>query len=182
VTARIVDPLFAINVSDPLHPRILGYLKAPGFDAYLHPINETVLLGVGYENSSLRVSLYRITPNGTPVVLDRLYLGHALSPVLSMRGGSRAFLYVPEKSLALIPYTIAKAVPGEAGVFLVEVNGSKLVLAGKLVHMKGPVYPLLIRAVVIGEYAYTVIPAPPPEAPTVRAWSLDTLKPVASAP
>ncbi|MEM2158317.1 MAG: beta-propeller domain-containing protein, partial [Sulfolobales archaeon] len=38
VTYRQVDPLFAIDVSDPSKPKVLGYLKIPGFSEYLHPL------------------------------------------------------------------------------------------------------------------------------------------------
>jgi len=62
------------------------------------------------------------------------------------------------------------------------VNGSKLVLIGMLDHMGGWDYPLPVRAVVIGGHACTVIPTTPGEAPTLKAWSLDTLGLVAGAP
>jgi uncharacterized secreted protein with C-terminal beta-propeller domain len=37
ITAREVDPLNAIDVSDSRNPKILGFLKIPGFSEYLHP-------------------------------------------------------------------------------------------------------------------------------------------------
>ena len=38
VTFRQIDPLYAIDLTDPEHPRELGDLKIPGFSAYLHPL------------------------------------------------------------------------------------------------------------------------------------------------
>ncbi|MCL2012608.1 MAG: beta-propeller domain-containing protein [Cystobacterineae bacterium] len=49
VTFRQVDPLFAIDLSEPSHPRLLGELKIPGFSTYIHPLNDERLLTVGYD-------------------------------------------------------------------------------------------------------------------------------------
>jgi hypothetical protein len=47
VTFRQVDPLYAIDLTAPGQPRLLGELKIPGFSAYLHPLGEHRLLGLG---------------------------------------------------------------------------------------------------------------------------------------
>lgn len=47
VTYRQVDPLFAVDLSNPKAPKILSALKVPGFSDYLHPWGEDVLIGVG---------------------------------------------------------------------------------------------------------------------------------------
>lgn len=47
VTFRTVDPLYAIDLSDPARPSKLGELKIPGFSEYLHPLGEHRLVGVG---------------------------------------------------------------------------------------------------------------------------------------
>ena len=47
VTFRLIDPLFAIDLSDPTQPTVLGELKIPGYSNYLHPYDETHLLGFG---------------------------------------------------------------------------------------------------------------------------------------
>lgn len=47
VTFRLIDPLFAIDLSDPTRPAVLGELKIPGYSNYLHPYDETHLLGFG---------------------------------------------------------------------------------------------------------------------------------------
>lgn len=49
VTFRQVDPLFAVDLTDPAHPEILSTLKIPGFSAYLHPFGEGKLLGIGFD-------------------------------------------------------------------------------------------------------------------------------------
>lgn len=47
VTFDKVDPLYAINVSNPLDPYIAGEIEVTGFSEYLHPVGENLLLGVG---------------------------------------------------------------------------------------------------------------------------------------
>ena len=47
VTFRQVDPLYAIDLTDPDQPLLMGSLKIPGFSAYLHPLGQHRLLGLG---------------------------------------------------------------------------------------------------------------------------------------
>ena len=49
VTFRQIDPLYTLDLADPERPRVLGELKIPGYSAYLHPIGEGLLLGVGQD-------------------------------------------------------------------------------------------------------------------------------------
>ena len=52
VTFRQIDPFYTIDLSDPTNPEILGELKIPGFSSYLHPISDTLVLGVGSDADS----------------------------------------------------------------------------------------------------------------------------------
>ncbi|MGM0845908.1 MAG: beta-propeller domain-containing protein [Bacillota bacterium] len=54
VTFKQVDPLFVIDTSDPSSPEVLGELKIPGFSSYLHPLNETHLIGFGYDTKLVK--------------------------------------------------------------------------------------------------------------------------------
>ncbi|MCD4699739.1 MAG: beta-propeller domain-containing protein [Phycisphaerae bacterium] len=49
VTFKHVDPLFVIDLEDSENPEILGKLKIPGYSDYLHPYDETHLIGIGKE-------------------------------------------------------------------------------------------------------------------------------------
>ena len=49
VTFRQTDPLYAIDLSDPTAPRLVGELKIPGFSEYLHPLGEQRLIGMGQD-------------------------------------------------------------------------------------------------------------------------------------
>lgn len=49
VTFRQTDPLFAVDLSEPSKPKLLGELKVSGFSEYLHFYGEDLLLGIGME-------------------------------------------------------------------------------------------------------------------------------------
>lgn len=50
VTFKLMDPLFVIDLKNPTSPKILGQLKIPGFSTYLHPYDETHIIGFGYDS------------------------------------------------------------------------------------------------------------------------------------
>jgi len=59
VTYRRVDPVFAIDLSDPSKPMVLGFLELPGYSEYLHWLGDGWLLGVGVdERGFVKASLF----------------------------------------------------------------------------------------------------------------------------
>ena len=68
VTFRQVDPLYAIDLTDPDEPKLMGQLKIPGFSAYLHPLGQHRLLGLGEGPDPGRAELGRA---GRPVQRHR---------------------------------------------------------------------------------------------------------------
>ncbi|WEK53512.1 MAG: beta-propeller domain-containing protein [Candidatus Cohnella colombiensis] len=53
VTFRTVDPLFVIDLHTPTKPAVLGQLKIPGYSDYLHPYDDTHIIGFGKETVEL---------------------------------------------------------------------------------------------------------------------------------
>lgn len=49
ITYHNTDPLFAVDISDPMSPKMLGQVEITGFSDYLHPYGDGLLLGIGYE-------------------------------------------------------------------------------------------------------------------------------------
>lgn len=47
VTFRNIDPLFALDLADPMHPVVRDELKIPGFSSYLMPLGQRYLLTIG---------------------------------------------------------------------------------------------------------------------------------------
>ena len=57
VTFRQIDPLYTIALDDPGRPRVLGgELKLLGYSAYLHPLGDGLLLGVGQDADGSRAA------------------------------------------------------------------------------------------------------------------------------
>ncbi len=131
VTFLHKDPLFAVSLRDPRSPVILGFLKAPGVDQYLHPLSGGLLLGVGREGSSLRISLYKLTDEGL-IALDRYYLKDAYSPVLGAKG-HLAFAYDDETGTVLLPVRLYTSY-GPGGVAVFNITGERIEYKGLLAH------------------------------------------------
>ena len=49
VTFAQTDPLYTIDLTDATKPRVAGELKILGYSAYLHPVGDGMLLGVGQD-------------------------------------------------------------------------------------------------------------------------------------
>lgn len=49
VTFKKTDPLFTFDLKDPTAPRLLAELKIPGFSTYMHMLDATHLLTIGYD-------------------------------------------------------------------------------------------------------------------------------------
>lgn len=102
VTFRQVDPLFTIDLSDPEHPEVLGELKIPGFSNYLHPVDETHLIGVGREDSKVKISLFDVTDPTMPVEIDNYTTEeNGYSAALY---DHKAVLYDAERNRLVIPF------------------------------------------------------------------------------
>lgn len=73
VTFVQTDPLFVIDMTDVKAPKILGELKIPGYSAYLHPVGDGLVMGVGLDgtetgtNGGMKVSLFDVSDPTKPV-------------------------------------------------------------------------------------------------------------------
>ncbi|GAA1686010.1 hypothetical protein GCM10009830_36880 [Glycomyces endophyticus] len=107
VTFRQTDPLYTVDLSDPANPVVTGELKITGYSAYLHPVGNGRLLGVGQEatedgvTTGLQVSLFD-TAADEAAVLDQYLRPNASSAV---EWDPHAFLYWQDASVAVLPVT-----------------------------------------------------------------------------
>lgn len=73
VTFIQTDPLFVIDLTDVKAPKILGELKIPGYSAYLHPVGDGLVMGVGLDgtesgtNGGMKVSLFDVSDPTKPI-------------------------------------------------------------------------------------------------------------------
>jgi uncharacterized secreted protein with C-terminal beta-propeller domain len=112
VTFKQTDPLFVIDLSNPLKPGILGELKIPGYSDYLHPFDKTHLIGIGKdteENSwggviptGVKLALFDVSNLNNPQLIDSRVIGKkgSDSAVLS---DHRAFLLDKSKNIMVLP-------------------------------------------------------------------------------
>jgi inhibitor of cysteine peptidase len=116
VTFKQVDPLFVIDLSNPSHPKQLGYLKVTGYSDYLHPYDENHLIGIGKETTDagefawyqgVKISLFDVSDVSNPEEIDKEIIGHrgTDSPVL---WDHKAFLFDKSRNLMVIPVLEAK--------------------------------------------------------------------------
>jgi uncharacterized secreted protein with C-terminal beta-propeller domain len=122
VTFKTVDPLFAIDLSDPRKPAVLGSLKIPGYSDYLHPYDENHLIGFGkdtveYANSwdggqsasayyqGMKIALFDVTDVSSPKELFKTSIGDrgTESPLLD---NHKALLFSRERGLLAFPVTV----------------------------------------------------------------------------
>lgn len=78
VTFRNTDPFYAIDLSNPSQPKILGELEIPGFSTYLHPFGDDLVFGIGREanwNSGIKLALFDVSDTSNPVVKKEIILG-----------------------------------------------------------------------------------------------------------
>ncbi len=165
VTFRQVDPLFAIDLSDPRDPRVLGFLKVPGFSEYLHPLSGDLLMGVGAEDGSLKVSLFDVSDPRSPEEVSKLLAEGVYSPVVAS-DDYHAFTLHAGYGYAFVPVTTRY---GGGGVLVVGYEGG-LTVVGLLKHAGA------FRTVYIGGEVYTI------SEDMVKVFELGTLREVARIP
>ncbi|MDI6884165.1 MAG: beta-propeller domain-containing protein [Hadesarchaea archaeon] len=119
MTFKQVDPLFVLDLSNPHDPKVLGELKIPGYSDYLHPYDETHIIGIGKDTidagsfawrQGVKISLFDVSDPENPREISRYMIGdrgtewgdsYALSD-------HRAFLFDQERNLLVVPIELAE--------------------------------------------------------------------------
>ncbi|MGF7036302.1 putative secreted protein with C-terminal beta-propeller domain [Paenibacillus mucilaginosus] len=122
VTFRQVDPLFAIDLSDPRAPKTLGQLKIPGYSDYLHPYDENHLIGFGKEavvakpepgftgepaafTQGMKMALFDVSDPANPKELFKETIGDR-GTESELLHNHKALLFSKEKNLLAFPVTV----------------------------------------------------------------------------
>lgn len=107
VTFRQVDPLFAVDLSDPGAPKLMSSLKIPGFSEYLHPYSDGLLFGLGMDANEdtgrtfgMKLSMFDVSDPYDVAEKDKLSLDFSYSEAL---GDPRAILISAEHELIGFP-------------------------------------------------------------------------------
>lgn len=100
VTFKQIDPFFVIDLSDPKNPEIKGKLKIPGYSSYLHPIEEDKILGIGKEESKVKISLFDVSSPENPKEISKYFLQEYWSDILNTH---HAFLLDKKHKIFFLP-------------------------------------------------------------------------------
>lgn len=185
VTFKKTDPLFVINLTDPYNPAVLGELKIPGYSDYLHPYDETHIIGVGKETTEasqgdwawyqgIKLSLFDVSNVSNPTQIDVFIIGDrgSDSPVLT---DHKAFLFDRERELLVVPVLVKEIdrtqyptdVPPDAygtpvwqGAYVLRITKEGFTLRGRITHGAGSGVPeneyWVMRTLYIEDVLYTV--------------------------
>jgi hypothetical protein len=176
VTYRQVDPLYTLDLSSPTAPKVVGQLELEGYSAYLHPLGDGLLLGVGQDVSTetneptgAQLELFDVSDPATPKLLAKATLG--LGSSTSAQYDHHAFLYWPATSLAVLPVqvyglTTTVYVPGgkpvtNSGAFngAIGYHVTRSGIAQIAPIVQDPINgsnPTIERSIVIGNQLYTI--------------------------
>ncbi len=149
VTYRRVDPIFAIDLSDPEHPKILGFLEMPGYSEYLHPLNDRFVIGIGVSDNpwGLKITVVDVSNPKNMVEVSRVVIPDAYSTVFR---DYHAFLHDARYHYVAIPVSIVRTMAsGALVVFYDPSTGS--VTDTKLVQHEGT-----LRTLYVGNELYLV--------------------------
>lgn len=127
VTFKHVDPLFVIDLSDAKNPKILGKLKIPGYSDYMHPIDETHLLGIGKDANELedfekihsqgavyytaikgvKMAIFDVSDVENPKEVFKYIIGDRGTESEALLN-HKAILFDKEKELLVLPITVVE--------------------------------------------------------------------------
>ena len=191
VTFRQVDPLFVIDLSNPGDPHVLGQLKIPGFSDYLHPYDESHIIGIGKDVAvegravprGVKLSLFDVSDVKNPVEKAQHIISGEGTQSEALQD-HKAFLFSKEKNLLVIPILLTKNWEYTyQGAYVFDLTPKEgFQLKGRITHADGndknPYWyfsPSSIRRTLyIGGTLYTI------SSGMVKATDLDSMGEVAS--
>jgi len=141
VTFKKTDPLFVLDLSRPEDPLITAALKIPGFSTYIHLMDESHLLTMGYDADDqgsfawfqgIQLQIFDVGDLRNPMLIHK--------EVIGTRGSTSeaalnhlAFNYFPARDLLALPMTICERseLPGNipGGSY-----GDRMTFSGLLVY------------------------------------------------
>ncbi len=118
VTFKELDPLFVIDLSNPENPIIKGELKIPGYSSYLHPYDESHIIGIGHNtkqnknggvtNTNMKISMFDVSDLENPkeIFSEDIGEGYAYS---ELEYNHKVLFYSKTKNLIGFPITIRES-------------------------------------------------------------------------
>jgi uncharacterized secreted protein with C-terminal beta-propeller domain len=135
VTFKTKDPLYTIDLSNPKSPKKMGELEVSGYSAYLHPIGEDKLLGIGQDTDAdgrrkgVKIELFDISDFEHPSSLDTILLAKETTSELEYN--HKALAYRASDNIFAFPYqqyingVVSSFTQNNLGVYQVKEDGLK---------------------------------------------------------
>jgi uncharacterized secreted protein with C-terminal beta-propeller domain len=134
VTFEQVDPFFVIDLQDPEHPTILGQLKIPGYSTYLHPYDDTHVIGIGQDEGNVKISLFDVEDVANPQELATYQIqqtsGEYSWSYSSALYEHKAFLFDLEKQLLIMPVSVNY----KESAYVFNISEEGITLKGTITH------------------------------------------------
>jgi uncharacterized secreted protein with C-terminal beta-propeller domain len=138
VTFRRTDPLYALDLSNPVDPKIVGELKAPGFSNYLFPVGRDLLLGVGQDATAIgqtqgvKLGLIDVSDLAQPKEIATRIIGQrgSMSAVDSGPHGI-SFFTVGDVTRVALPIRVNQGSPIHQSLYRFEINSRAKTLQDK---------------------------------------------------
>ncbi|MCZ6655046.1 MAG: beta-propeller domain-containing protein [Planctomycetota bacterium] len=111
VTFRQIDPLFALDLSNPADPRVAGELKITGFSEYIHPLDEDHLLTLGRAGTDegfiegLQLSIFDVSDLSNPQLVTTKQIGGP-GTYSEAEYNHKAITFYPQENLLALPVQI----------------------------------------------------------------------------
>lgn len=133
VTFKQIDPLFVIDLENPEKPEIKGELKIPGYSSYLHPYDETHIIGIGYNtksnghggitNDNMKLSMFDVSDLERPKEIFNIDVGEGYT-YSDISYNHKVLFYNKNKDLIGFPLTYRelKAKDDRNGFIMLKIN------------------------------------------------------------
>ncbi len=160
VTFRQIDPFYVIDLINPEEPKVLGYLKIPGYSSYLHPFEDKII-GIGAEDNHIKISLFNVSDFENPVEIGKYVVeDFSTSEILYEH---KAFLFDESSGLMVIPIESCnysddfRTTKKWYGAYVFEISDS-VDLKRKIMHSNEDYdYQANVRrSLFMDEYLYTI--------------------------
>ena len=155
VTFRQIDPFYVIDIGDFENPKILGYLKIPGYSDYLHPYDENHIIGFGKETvqtksgftvEGMKIGMFDVSDVENPVQSHAVSIGERGTDSELFRN-HKALMFSRAKGIMAFPLTEMRKSDNAwsqfyyQGAYVYEVDVEKgFELVGKSSHLSSEDY------------------------------------------
>lgn len=125
VTFVQVDPLFTLDLRDPLNPKVVGELKIPGFSNYMQRIDDDHILAIGANGDwngrmdGNKISVFDVSDMANPVETHK----YIFDGYTQAQSNHQAFTYFPAKKVLGIPvYDYSYNGQQDSFIYVLDIN------------------------------------------------------------